>query len=79
MISRKREFKNAILEQVNERVKMYGSSAFPDEDLAERKLKINDGLLNGYWKGLKKIVNSFNNYGGGSTKDENKDYDFLRN
>lgn len=76
-ISRKREFKNAILEQVNERVKIHGSSAFSDEDLAERKLKINDGLLNGYWKDLKKIVNSFNNYGGGSTKDENKAYDLF--
>lgn len=50
---------------------------FSDENLAERKLKINDDLLNDYWKDLKKIVNSFNNYGGGSIKDENKAYDLF--
>ena len=38
---------------------------------------INDDLLNDYWKDLKKIVNSFNNYGGGSIKDENKAYDLF--
>lgn len=73
-ISRKREFKNAVLEQVNERVKTDGFSVFSDEDVAERKLKINDGLLSGYWNDLKKIVTRFNKYGGGSTKDENKAY-----
>ena len=73
-ISRKRDFKNAILEQVNERLEMQD---FYGGDISEQKVKINDTLLSGYWKDLKKIVNYFNNYGGGDTKDENKAYDLF--
>ncbi|MBC7920812.1 MAG: hypothetical protein H7Z75_06930 [Ferruginibacter sp.] len=71
-ISRKREFKTAILEKLNEKISAQG--AVPDANGDEPKTKLNDELLTSYWKELKKIVSKSNQYGGCPPKEENKAY-----
>lgn len=74
-INRKRDFKNILLEKFNEKIAQKGAAnntANEDEDVFDKKIKINDTLLINYWKDLKKIVVSSNKYGGCDYKEQNK-------